>query len=120
MIFNFSTGKLERMPLVGGIATRQVEQIVEILNRTTQHYRCAEIFSSYRVEADRPPGYIDIRGVQFGDDDTSFAYFPAGVLLTEERPRFREEMMGNKAFRMMIAHVRSELQQIGLDIVLTQ
>ncbi|MCO6431965.1 MAG: hypothetical protein J5J00_13990 [Deltaproteobacteria bacterium] len=118
--FNFSKGELERFPLISGIAQRDVAAITDLLHRTTEEYLCARIFEEFRHEADRPPGYIDIRGQEYGKDAVSFSFFPAGVLLKEEREKFRKEMMGNHVYRAMIGFIRQELYDLGLEQVLAQ
>jgi len=120
VIFDFSAGKLVRSPLVHGIGHRQVDDIREILEHTTRSYECAADFAEFRSEPSRPPGYIDVRGEEFPGDSISFAYFPAGVLCKEERPRFRESRMGDERFRNMIAFIRSELRKRNYENVLAQ
>lgn len=120
VIFNFAKGELERFPLVPGIAVREVPAIEDILQRATELHHCEQAFAGFRYLQDCPPGYVERRGTEFGDSAVSFAYFPAGILEKSERRRFRETATDGRIFHALSAHIRDQLQAIGLDSILVQ
>lgn len=118
--FEPSEGQLKRAALIPGIATKFLPPIRELLRRATEVHRCGTVFREFAHREGFPPGYVDVRGGEFGENAASCVYFPAGVLEGGERTRFRATSTTNTIVRMLASYVRRELQELGVDSVLVQ
>ncbi len=111
---------LERTGLVSGIKSDHESQVRAVLEDATRCFNCAQTFSAYHNIENRGPGFVDIRGKEYGRDALSFAYYPAGVLVRDERARFRAEFTDSTYFRQLTDYIRNQLRAAGLQYVLVQ
>ncbi|MCB0320821.1 MAG: hypothetical protein KDD60_07830, partial [Bdellovibrionales bacterium] len=121
IVFDFGSEEgLRRVPLVAGINRQDIPIIQDILSKTTEQFSTANYFRDFRHVDGFPPGHTEVRGEELGEREASLAYFPAGVLLNEERERFLSVETGGRFMTSLTGHIREQLSAVGLDTVMAQ